>query len=461
MNKTFFAVIPTTLVCVLGCAGTDAFKDKQRHWRHKHQPQITAVSSNPCEPEGIPYYLPKPLLIITKNVAFVDGENLGAGRAAAIPDSFANQAEYGSVNASVAATAPVPNAPGSDDGGAEGGEAQSGVAEEVARHTGVPMSGAMPAGSYDARIVFVPDMSQKYFLRVTGGPGEIRAALNLVNGWMFTGPGAYYQKDSSKAQNTMAFGAALKLGGSGAADVINSIGSLRSLGGAGQPQSGVIEAGDLLTFGYQFHQSMEANGAPLIIPDYAEVRVYEQDLSSGVPAWVEVIDSIFSDRVFGFNSLSSVALQKAGNQETLPEAKPDAGSGGDGDPFNVDGGGNGGDVTEAPTQGLPQSGLIESAAPLSLQGFEQSAAGNMALPLDSRIQQAAGALSVTPSASGLSDGKCDEDCKPLRMLSRPFNLFGRLHSKKPVQTNHIRDTVSPFRSNLNLARSTPATRSYR
>ena len=43
----------------------------------KH-PSITAVSlSNPDEPDGIPFYLPKPLLIVSKNFRNIESMNVG------------------------------------------------------------------------------------------------------------------------------------------------------------------------------------------------------------------------------------------------------------------------------------------------------------------------------------------------------------------------------------------------
>ena len=86
-------------------------------------------------------------------------------------------------------------------------------------------------------IVFVPDLSQKYVLQVNGGPGEMRTAMNLVNGWQFTGLGPYYLKDSSTAQNHIAQGIAINLGLGGASDVINSIANLKSLAGDGKSVS--------------------------------------------------------------------------------------------------------------------------------------------------------------------------------------------------------------------------------
>ncbi len=43
--------------------------------RHQEKPTITAVGLSPgnrCDPPAIPYYLPKPLLVISKNFRHID-----------------------------------------------------------------------------------------------------------------------------------------------------------------------------------------------------------------------------------------------------------------------------------------------------------------------------------------------------------------------------------------------------
>ncbi len=50
--------------------------------------------------------------------------------------------------------------------------------------------------------------------------------MNMVNGWMYTGMGPYYMKDSSSAQNAMATGAAAMYAGRGVSSVLDSVGNL-------------------------------------------------------------------------------------------------------------------------------------------------------------------------------------------------------------------------------------------
>ena len=80
-----------------------------------------------------------------------------------------------------------------------------------------------PETFYTYQIVFVPDMTQKYGLKVEGGAGELRAAMDLVNGWQFTGLGPFYMKDSSTSQNVLSAGIAANLAARGVGDVIKDI----------------------------------------------------------------------------------------------------------------------------------------------------------------------------------------------------------------------------------------------
>ena len=90
----------------------------------------------------------------------------------------------------------------------------------VRLHPDVPSDGLAPNTFFTYHIDFVPDLTQKYGLKVSGGVGEFRAAMNLVNGWQFTGLGPYYMKDSSTAQDVMASGIAARLGGQAVQDVL-------------------------------------------------------------------------------------------------------------------------------------------------------------------------------------------------------------------------------------------------
>jgi len=161
-----------------------------------------------CEPHGIPYYLPKPLLIVSKNFRHLDDSKIGLTQSASIPNGFDNQSSYADIaaNVSVAETTGATGAAGA--AGTNGTDGQV----DTDRYRGVDVNPAMASTAnatdsfFTYQIVMVPDLSQKYGLNINGGPGEVRAAMNIVNGWMYTGMGPFYLKDSSTAQNRMAKG---------------------------------------------------------------------------------------------------------------------------------------------------------------------------------------------------------------------------------------------------------------
>ena len=278
-----------------------------------HHPSVTAVSLNEtCGPEcgtfwgfvdhcvnkkeeGIPFYLPKPLLIISKNFRNIEDAKVGLTDTAPIPAAFDDQGKYADLNARASFNFADPNAgspppdtsedttqsgdPSQPADPADGNVQPASTATKSAAYTysqnaahvtpnAVPDDGLAPNTFFTYQIIFVPDMTQKYGLKVNGGVGEIRAAMNLVNGWQFTGLGPYYMKDSSTAQDIMASGIAARLGGQAVQDVLKGVagltgGKVQNTLPASAPQvqslSRSIEA--LRTYGTE----------PQSIPEYAEV----------------------------------------------------------------------------------------------------------------------------------------------------------------------------------------------
>jgi hypothetical protein len=265
---------------VLGCA------------RHQERPMITAVGLSPanrCDPPGIPYYLPKPLLVVAKNTRHIDESKVGLTAPVPIPAGFDNQAAYADIkaNVTVPGTSATPASSGNTafDQNITGGSssaAQSMVAESMTPSAALD-DGIEPDSFFTYQVIFVPDLTQKYGLQITGGAGEFRAAMNMVNGWMYTGMGPFYLKDSSSAQNAMSTGIASMYAGRGAADVLNEIGGLTTAIGnlpKAQEGGGFDSASDMA-------QTFEAIAAaakieqmvPATMLNYAEVYIYEPVLT--------------------------------------------------------------------------------------------------------------------------------------------------------------------------------------
>ncbi len=261
-------------------------------------PKVTAVplsAWNRDEPEGIPYYLPKPLLIIAKNFRYVEEAKVGLTDGAPIPNSFDDQGKYADLNARTNLVPPEASGAGnskSRESDSTTGPAGSGTAsgQNIYSTSGAPVSpreapgdGLTPDTFYTYQIVFVPDLSQKYGLRIKGGAGEIRAAMNLVNGWQFTGLGPYYMKDSSTAQNLMAAGIFANLTGRAVADVVKSLEDLRGKGTAEAAE--VVKAlGDIKTLTKTYNATQ-----PGVLCNYAEIHVLEPHLTAdGDMEWREI-----------------------------------------------------------------------------------------------------------------------------------------------------------------------------
>ncbi len=278
-----------------------------------HSPSVTALPASPQnkgEPPGMAYYLPKPLLVVSKNFHHLETPTVGLTDSVPIPTGFDEQETYAALDFDANYQRQSASASNVSFPPREGEEGESGepkVANSVSspprRHSGgapispgplqIPKDGLAPHTFFTYEIIFVPDLTQKYVLQVQGGAGEMRAAINLVNGWMFTGLGPYYLKDSSTAQNLMARGLAINLGLAGASDVITSLAQLRGAAGKG------LDARDLVDFAQEIAAFSEANQAevvdlncigPGVIERYAEVLVYEPTVTpEGTMQWQQIV----------------------------------------------------------------------------------------------------------------------------------------------------------------------------
>lgn len=329
-----------------------------------HHPSITAVSLNPTictggctpffhhhpkEPQGIPFYLPKPLLIVAKNFRNIEESRVGLTDSAPIPNYFDDQAKYADLNArtnfvmpdSASGNVTSTNTTTNTTTFPANAENLASVAEaRVYSENGAPVSpgaapsdGLTPATFYTYHIVFVPDLTQKYGLKIKGGVGEIRAAMNLVNGWQFTGLGPYYMKDSSSAQNTLAAGITANLAGSGVANVMRAAASLRpgvAPGGGGQRQSGVPQApitvDDVEKVKALTNAMKELNPKFIPIPAYAEISIYEPYLTpDGMMEWKPILERSYTRDVLTTDSAPHEVinmLRQATGLAVTPETAP-------------------------------------------------------------------------------------------------------------------------------------------
>lgn len=271
-----------------------------------HSPGVTALPASPWnhgEPPGIPYYLPKPLLVISKNFHHVETPTVGLTDSAPIPTTFDEQETYAGLNFNANYQRQSQSGSSITTKGDPQEPQINSVSSPPRRHSDgapispgplqIPKDGLAPHTFFTYEIIFVPDLTQKYVLQVQGGPGEMRAAINLVNGWMFTGLGPYYLKDSSTAQNLMARGLAINLGLAGASDVITSVAQLRAAGGKG------LDARDVGQLAEQLVKLEQAQQAEVVdfscigpgrIERYAEIYVYEPYVAKdGTMQWRQLV----------------------------------------------------------------------------------------------------------------------------------------------------------------------------
>jgi hypothetical protein len=302
---------------------------------------MSASPANCGEPSGIPYYLPKPLLVVSKNFHHVRERQVGLTEPAAIPTVFDDQKGYGDVNLSATFTRASNSKASATETRATPPAALN---SSVVPGTEIPSDGLAPHTFFTYEILFVPDLTQKYMLQIEGGSGEMRAAVNMVNGWMFTGLGPYYLKDSSTAQNILARGTAIGLTLGGAADIVNSVAQLRPAAGEANRGLDPDSVKDIARDLAQAREMQTADFAQLEgdgeIERYAEIYIYEGYLDeTGQMAWRPIVGELdpltqtlsghqFSRRYLGAYTPSKAAKGGASAPSPLlkPAMKPPAGS---------------------------------------------------------------------------------------------------------------------------------------
>ena len=109
------------------------------------------------ENEVIPYYLPKPYLLVTKNMTEAQAE------------AEADKQKKGT----------DPKQPG--QGQAGGGQRTLATERAAGSDAAAP-----PRSPYALRIVYLPDLHNRYGLKVTLGTGSFEGSFTLKDGWMLT-----------------------------------------------------------------------------------------------------------------------------------------------------------------------------------------------------------------------------------------------------------------------------------
>jgi hypothetical protein len=144
--------------------------------------------------------------------------------------------------------------------------------------------------------------------------------MNLVNGWMFTGLGPYYMKDSSTAQNILATGITANLALSGAGTVIQD---LTKLGGAGGTRQTTPLTTEKVT---HIIERVEALGprTPVRLNDYAQISIFEARLDAdGKMEWVPVTEKSYFREFLGTSRDKMTTIPTTGGGGS-PEADASA-----------------------------------------------------------------------------------------------------------------------------------------
>jgi len=151
---------------------------------------------------GIPYYVPRPYLLVTRDIELTDDALLEAG---VVPDQNAGVSAVSiPVTTSVSADASGSSADAASTGDnstqAEGqGEAVT-AAGTIANVTAGTIAGTSPEGgterpitfhtapTYQFRVIYLPDLTRQYALQQRGGAfSSVTLRYELKGGWMFTG----------------------------------------------------------------------------------------------------------------------------------------------------------------------------------------------------------------------------------------------------------------------------------
>lgn len=155
MKKTHIALLLINSVLLTGCSSS-----------------ITAISLNDDgnKNKAIPYYLPQPYLLITK-----DFSHIGTKAKKTEKTTSANQ-QIPVENTSE--TAGKENAKPNEEQGLKPSSTETSTIAE-------PVSATVNGFTY--KIIYLPNLAEKYGLVYNSGSGESDLSFTLKDGWMFTG----------------------------------------------------------------------------------------------------------------------------------------------------------------------------------------------------------------------------------------------------------------------------------
>jgi len=139
--------------------------------------------------KGIPYYLPHPYLVITKNLTFVTS----AEKAASSSTSATTEKQSGSQVFNVKCS---------------NNKEDTDKTKSDQNNCSSVNNAASAKDTYAMQVIYLPDRSQKYALYCHRGTGTYDASVTLVDGWKLSGLNT--KSDAKTAEIIQAIGSAAK-----------------------------------------------------------------------------------------------------------------------------------------------------------------------------------------------------------------------------------------------------------
>lgn len=162
--------------------------------------------------KGIPYYLPHPYLVVTKNLT-----GITAGKSGSTESQGSAQTAQ-TTNVNVNKSSDKPKVASNDDSG--------------------KTDTASNKDNYAMQVIYLPDPDQKYALYFDKGTGNYDATITLVDGWKLAG--LNMKGDAKTAETIQAIGSAIKDTASAAA---TTFGPFKAVQKAAKVGPGVPEVG--------------------------------------------------------------------------------------------------------------------------------------------------------------------------------------------------------------------------